>query len=365
MFRLLPIVAFSILFRFALADDARVPAFKYELSMSSRAQVKTYQGVRTEFKPLQFRGNSLKKIPGDAISYPVHVMCTSTEDGVDVVAVEESAVAPRPEYQPERPEKSFYFEVKSIRLDSEGKVPVRIRFKDATDLYSLRYVNGVGLQLEAIDVKFGRIIEAGMVPEFSTLTHREGDQLWQCNPLTVSASKAGKPHWVCDIPMRGQPEIFSVLENVLFVRTTAGHSFYIMKDNGELLLYDASVMSGKNPSDDVLRLWQRDMGLTYEEREKRGFFRFIKAAVMLDEKRSIPLMLECVEEGQGLGEKCAAIAALEKFNDNPAFWPASFPTPPSFFLKRVGMKRVFPAEAAKAEREKWERVFKEQLPKQN
>jgi hypothetical protein len=161
--------------------------------------------------------------------------------------------------------------------------------------------------------------------------------------------------------MQGQPEAISVLDKVLFVKTSAGHSFYVTKDLGELIFYDNSLMSGENPARDIRAIWRRDMGLTFSDREKRGFFRFIKAAVMLDDKESIPLLIECVEQAQGLGEKCAAIAALEKFNGDGKFWPESLPPPPSFFLKKVGIKRVFPADAAKAERQKWEEVFRDLL----
>jgi hypothetical protein len=347
----------------ASADDPQVSAFDYELSLTSRPEGKTFLGFRSETKILKVRVESVKKVPGGSVMYPVRLVVANTPDGIDVNVATESPFTPSSDLRArEYPERGFYFEVKSLQLPENELVPFRLRFKDATDKYSLRYSKGQGLQLEAVDVKHGKIV-ASKVSDFVNMKTVDGQLTYQCNPLTISAIEAGKPKWSTDVAMRGQPEGIAVLDKVLFVKSTGGHSFYVMKDTGEILLYDSSVMAGKNPSDDVLALWERDMGRTYAEREKRGFFQFIKAAVMLDEKRSIPLMIRCVEDGFGLGEKCAAIAALEKFNGNPTLWPPKFPPPPSYFLKAVGMNKVFPEANAKAERAKWEKVFASYLQK--
>jgi hypothetical protein len=226
------------------------------------------------------------------------------------------------------------------------------------EVYSLRYREGEGLQLETVDSKFGEI-DAANVREFVNITEIEGGHVWQCNPLTVTASKNGEFLWASDIPMQGQPESLSVLNNVLFIKTTGGHSFYVMKDTGELLLYADSVMLGKNALEDLLRLWR----IGFRDPVHRRLYRFIRAAVILNEKRSIPLLIKSIEAGQGVDVKCAAIAALEKFNGNPEYWPVHLPPPPKWppqdtFLKRVGWNR---AVAAKGERPRWERIFKDQL----
>lgn len=347
----------------AVADDPQVSAFDYELSLASRPEGKTFLGIRSESKTLKVRVESVKKVPGGSIMYPVQVIVGNTPDGIDVNVAAESPFTPSSEPRAqELPERGFYFEINSLRLPDSELVPLRLRFKDATDVYGLRYSKGQGLSLESVDVGHGNIV-AGKVPDFVNVKAVDGQRTYQCNPLTISATEADKPKWSTDVFMKGQPESISALNNVLFIKSTGGHSLYVMKDTGEILLYDSSVMSGKNPSDDVLALRESDMGLSFAEREKRGFFRFIKAAVLLDEKRSIPLMIRCVEDGFGLDEKCAAVAALEKFNGNPDLWPANFPLPPSYFLNRVGMNRVFPARNAKAEREKWENVFASYLQK--
>jgi hypothetical protein len=84
--------------------------------------------------------------------------------------------------------------------------------------------------------------------------------------------------------------------------------------------------------------------------------------VILNDKSLIPLLFESIEKGFGLPDKCAAVAALEKFNGNPKLWleTPKLP-PPSYYLQAVGMNRVFPAEVARAERNRWERVFHDDI----
>lgn len=362
MCRLLALIVLLIVtLNISRAGDSTVAGFEYELSINSRTDWKNYYGVAVKHSILNFSGGSLAKIPGDAVCYPVHMMISSTAHGIEAIAAKETALTPKPFYPQERSERFFQFDIRSLKLPPNGQIELSLNFKDATDVYVLRYREGQGLRLEAEDVHLGKIVMA-TVPEFVNLTQTEGKYVWQCNPLTISASKDGDPLWSKDTPMQGQPESISIVGKVLFIKTSRGHSFYVLKDTGELVFYDNSVMKGERPSDDIRALWRRDMGLTFSEREKRGFFRFIKAAVLLDDKESIPLLIQCVEDGQGLGEKCAAIAALEKFNGNPNLWPQTLPPPSSFFLKSVGMNRVFPENNAKAERKKWEEVFKDQLP---
>jgi hypothetical protein len=339
----------------AATQEATVRAYKYELSLKSRSEWTNHFGVSVEYKLLGFRGVSPGKVPGNGPSDNVFVTTTSTSDGIDAVATKSDSFVGKPKYPPEKPAKYFQFDIKSLQLKPDGWARVRFEFQDATDVFFLRYCPGEGLKLEPVNVAFGRT-DVAIVPEFVNLITREGNCAWQCNSLTTSATKDGKPLWSTDLPMQGQPESMSVLDQLLFVKTTGGHSFYIRKDTGKMVFYDDSVMVGKNATDDILFLWHRDVGFTLQQRNKKGFYRFIRAAVLLDNKRFIPLLLECVEKGQGLPEKCAAVAALEKFNGNPDLWVDE-----GRLMEVVGMNRVFPAGAAKAERTKWETVFKDQL----
>ncbi|MEX2318159.1 MAG: hypothetical protein WD669_13455 [Pirellulales bacterium] len=343
----------------AFADDSQVTAFPYMLHMSSRSEwMRQVGAVRVEYKLLSFRGDSVARVPGSAKGHSVVIRASSTDEGVDLLATESVTYSPKPEYPRDKPETGFHFEIKSIVLSPEGMARLSLRFKDSTEDFRLRYIKDEGLRLEAVNAKFGDTASA-TVPEFVNLTATNGETLWQCNPLTISATKNGKVFWRADIPLQGRPEVLRELKKVLFVKSSAGHAYYILKETGELVLYDATAMAGNDPSDDLLKAWKDNLARTYAERQKVGFFRFIRAAVLLNERRAIPLLIECIDKGEGLEEKCAAIAALEKFNGRPEFWVAK-PGPSSFF-KKVGMDRVFPAEAMKAEREKWEVIFKGQL----
>lgn len=347
----------------ALADEPGVNAFKYEFSVRSYSAWTSHFGVSVEYKVLEFRGESIERIPGDAAGYQVFMKVSGSTGGVTASAREEMEFVGHPEYPPDKPQRSFHFQPKSIQLTSAGEAGVRLKFKDATDDYLLRYVKGEGLRLEEVNARFGKIVTS-TVPEFVILKRAAGRYVWQCSPFAISATKDGIPLWSSDIPMEGLPEVMSVLDEVLFIKTTSGHSFYVLRDTGELVFYDGRKMSGNDPSDDILALWQREIDLAPYDLVRRGYFRFIRASVMLNEKRAIPLLIECIERGRDLNEKCAAIAALEKFNGNPGLWSSDYRLPPSYFLKKVGMKRVFPTEARKAERKKWENLFEEYLKKE-
>ena len=301
-----------------ITQEVAVPALEYQLSLKSRSEWKSYFGVSVEYKLLDFRGASPEKIPGNSAGDLIFFTATSGVEGIDAVARNAESFVGKPMYPPQKPAKQFHFDIKSLQLMPGGWARVRFAFQDATDVFFLRYRSGEGLRLEPVDVAFGRIDKA-ILPDFVNLTKLDGDCVWQCNPLTTSAAKNGKPLWSSDLPMQGQPESMSVLDQVLFVKTTGGHSFYVFKDTGKLVFYDDSVMAGKNATDDILTLWQKDIGRTRQERNKKGFYRFINAAVLLNDKRFIPLLLECVEKGQGLPEKCGCRRGIGEVPRQPQF----------------------------------------------
>jgi hypothetical protein len=336
------------------ADEAGVSAFEYRLSAKYYSNAGTMLRTRAGSNRLAIIGESSKLVSGDSVFHIVETKMAKMVDTIEIRTVGETGFSPMPEYPSERPERHFRVEVTSLALPPDGLVRIRLMFRDATETLSLHYVKGEGLQLLVDQARFGKV-DQGLIAEFANLEASENGITYQCNPLTTSASKDGQLLWSRDLAMPGQPESLRILKDVLFVTTTTGQSFYVMKNTGELVIFDTTVMGGKDPADDVLALWQRDMKRTFRERKKRGFFRYMRAAVMLNDRRTISLFIECVEKGQGLPEKCAAVAALERFNGNPALWVTN--PRPSEMLIRVGMNRVFPADAAKAERLKWEAVF--------
>ena len=346
----------------AAAVEPRVSVFEYELTARSRDDSAGLFGFGVAYTAFRIQCSSVEQIPGNEPFHSAQVTVASSRDGIDVVAVSESEFLGKPEYPKLKPKWWFSFDIKSLQLRPDGTAALNFRFKDVTEKYMLKYANGEGLTLEPVDAEHGKIV-AGRFPNFSNVAETHDGILYQCNSLTISAVKDGKSVWSVDLPKIGRPESLKVLDKTLFVTTKGGQSFYVLRDTGEFLFFHGSVMAGGNPADDIRSIWQKELGMTFREREKRGYRRFINAAVKLEDKNSIPLLIATIDNGQGLEEKCAAIAALEKFNGNKNAWPEPLPRDPSYFMRTIGMRRAYPDENRKSEIEKWKKIFKDDLEK--
>ena len=333
-------------------------------------------------------GRSLKRVPGDTTCHIAEIKLESTPEGFAAVAVRESGITPMPMYPPERPERGFRITIRSLRLPPDGERLLRIRFKDATDTYRLRYVEGKGLLFDEVDLQTASSVsvDATFFHRFTRLTQKEDEYVWRCNPITTSATKNGELLWLNDIAMKGRPKTMAVLDKVLFVRTSTDHSFYVLKETGEVVFHSDKLLSGKDPWADVLPLWQEEMARAKEERhrlqevsewrkggekpawieKKRGkrpkghriaFYKYIRAAALLEERRAIPLLIQCIPGGSTLQEGAAAVAALEKINGNAGPWNEA--GHPGIFLGDdvIPMNRVWPKENNLAEQAKWREIF--------
>jgi hypothetical protein len=333
--------------------DATIAAFKYELVLQFEPMQGYISRISTKANILRLRGESLARIPGKSPTQFVNVKTTIANGVIDIAATEAVRISAMPVYPNDKPASMFRSEMRKLCLSVNDDVRVRIRFKDATDHYVLRYLDGQGLRLESIATVNGKT-DAKSGPEFRLLKRSDDEINWHCNPLTMWATTGGKVLWSTDVEMEGPPKNMRVLDDVLFVTTTADHSIYVRKDTGEIAFYDKSILPGQDPVDEILTLGRENMAL---DGPRRSLSRFITAAVVLNDRRAIPFLFDCVEKGFGLPEKAMAVAALEKFNGNPEFWKPKNQKPGKMHLHWVGMGRVYPNENRQAEIAKWRKAF--------
>ena len=258
---------------------------------------------------------------------------------------------------PDKPAAMFRCEVRRLLLIND-EVRVRLRFKDSTHHYLVRYEDGKGLRLVPVGPANGVQVDAVSVGEFSVLTESNAETTWYCNALSTWATKGDMLLWSTDVPMEGQPKSMKILGDVLFVTTKAGHSFYIRKDTGEVAFYDKTVLPGNDPMKEVLENGRDNMAI---DGRRRSLARFITAAVVLNDRRAIPFLIDCIDKGDGLQVKAMAVGALEKFNGNPDLWAPKNPKPGQMHLHWVGTKRVYPNENRQAEIARWRKVFAAEL----
>ena len=240
--------------------EATIVAFKYNLSLRSIPMQGYTGGLVTDASMLQFRGESPERIPGDDRTQFVSVKTQIGHGVIDIVATREFGLNGMPVYPPEKPASTFRSDVRSLRFAKDDEIRVRIRFKDGSDHYLLRYTDGKGLWLEPLASVNGRV-EAGSIPAFANLTQSEEGIAWHCNELSTWATTGDKVLWSTDVRMAGQPKSMSLLKDVLFVTTTAGHSFYVRKDTGEVAFYDKSILPGNAPLDEILKLGRANMAI--------------------------------------------------------------------------------------------------------
>jgi hypothetical protein len=96
---------------------------------------------------------------------------------------------------------------------------------------------------------------------------------------------------------------------------------------------------------------------------RKSLARFIYASVILDDRRSIPFLIDCIEKGDMVPVKSMAVAALEKFNGNPEYWKPIDPKTGTVNWAMVPWSRVMNADQRKLETEHWRKVFAHELAK--
>lgn len=334
--------------------------FEYKLSIRA-LNIQGYvmqghwSGVSTNSTVLQLKGDSPKRVPGDANVRYLTMKSTAGKGLIDIVVTNESIESGMPDYPPDKPGASFRCELRSLILVN-NEARVRIRFKDSTDYFRLRYEDGVGLHLETLSPEV-QIVD-GLVPDFRVIEQARGDTTYYSNALTTWAMDGDKLLWSIDLPMEGQPDTMKVINKVVFITTTAGHSFYILRDTGAFVFYEESIMPGNDPIAEVLKLGRENMKFTDR---RRRLERFITACVVLDDRRAIPFLIDCIENGNSLQPIAMAIAALEKFNGNPNLWSPKNPKAGSSPLMIVGMDRA--EKDRDSEIAKWREVFADELAK--
>lgn len=357
--------------------EPALPSYPYSLTVDL-VKYQNGQSFSTfDHHVLAIRGASTKRVPGSSPYYFSVLTVEPIANGIDAIATEESHITAMPIYPKDRSERGFRFVLNSLRLPASGEQMLRVRFSDSTDIYRIRYENG--LHVEPVDLEGGSI-EPTSFPRFRNINVIDGQDTYQCNPITTSATRKGALLWTNDIGMDGQPETLEVLEKVLLVRTTVGHTLYVLKETGEVVFYARAVLGGKDPWAEVMPYWLEDVanadsvvqrhrnavearerGESIERPKSPARFKhpnrypYIRAAALLEDQRAIPLLIECVGDGFGLQEKAAAVAALEKINGNATPWKEA--RHPGLFLGAIAMDRVYPKENALAEQAKWRETF--------
>lgn len=342
--------------------SSTVSGFDYKLSLQA-AFTQGYvirgriNGVSTKSNMLQLRAESPERVPGDAPAKFVALNATLDDGLIDLAATKQYVGSGRPKYPPDKPAASFSSELRHLILVND-EARLRVRFQDSAQHYLLKYEDGKGLSLRSLDSNSQVQSDAKSIPDFVVLRESEDGKTWFCNPLTTWATDGDKLIWSTDVQMEGQPKTIKLVGDVLFVTTTAGHSFYIRKETGEVAFYDKSLMAGVDPFGEVLALGRANMAI---QNKRRSLARFIYAAVILNDRRAIPFLIDCIENGDGIPVKTMAVAALEKYNGSTEAWKPTDPKTGVVIFNMVPMSRVYPAENRQAEIAKWREEFAQEL----
>ncbi len=194
---------------FAELGELKEPAatgFQYKLSihplnMQGYVMRGHWNGVSTNSTVLLFRGESPNRIPGDANARYLAMKSTASKELIDIVATQEYTSSGMPDYPPDKPEAAFRCELRSLILVN-NEARIRIRSKDSTDYFRLRYQDGVGLHLETLSSEV-QLVD-GLLPDFRVIEQTKGDNKWYSNALTTWAMDGDKLLWSIDLPMEGR-----------------------------------------------------------------------------------------------------------------------------------------------------------------
>jgi hypothetical protein len=352
---------FALILLLAVAESP-VEAFQYELSMVARPQRMRSEYLDTKSFQLLFNGVSKKVIGPEETGFFVFALADMTPSGVEVVAKEQHDLAnhlSRGEIPSERPNNGFNFELKSVAIPPSGSLPLRVHFKDAVDEFVLRHDKD-GLHLEAVKSTFGTV-KVGDVPAFKIIRTASEGVDYLCNPFGISAYENGKLKWRTDVRIHQEPDSISVVGDAVYVTTTGGYSLYLLKENGGLLIHHNKLLGGQDPVAETIAAGREAAKLPYGKMPDRILCRYYQTAVELNDRRVIPLLIDSVELGMGIDDKMLAVAALEKFNGKPEAWEPLYKKSRKSLYKSIGMSRVFPDAANKAECDRWRKVFEDEL----
>lgn len=342
--------------------DPTVSGFLYKLSLqAANAQGYIIQGrmngVTTGANVLRFRGESPERVPGAASANFVALKRTINNGLIDLAATEQYVGSGMGEHPPDKPAASFRFELRHlVFINNEARL--RIRFQGETRHFLLEYEDAKGLALRSLDA--GGSTELVVGGNFAMLRESGDGKTWYCNPLTTWAMDSSGLLWSTDVQMEGQPKTMKPVGDLLFVTTTAGHSFYIRKDTGELAFYYKSLMAGVDPMKEVLTIAEESLVLGIP---RRSLARFIYAGVILDDRRSIPFLIDCIEKGDTVPVKSMAIAALEWFNGNPEYWKPLDAETGTVNWQMTPWSRIKTNDLRQAETVHWRKVFAKELAK--
>ena len=150
--------------------------------------------------------------------------------------------------------------------------------------------------------------------------------MYWCNPLSLTAVHGEDVLWHRPVRVWGQPKTIQVVGQTLFVTTSSGQSFYSRKSNGEIIYYANEILAGKDAVAEIIDAARRAIAKAPTRLDLR-LSAHLEALVELEDRRALPLLIECIEVASD--ERGMVIAGLEKFNGQPENWDKHRPGPGS------------------------------------
>ncbi|KKL09571.1 hypothetical protein LCGC14_2564540, partial [marine sediment metagenome] len=235
-----------------------------------------------------------------------------------------------------------------LHFPPDGAVPLRLNFLGASEVFVLRLDPLGGLRLEGLALRHGRIV-GGEVDKFAVASVTEGRRRYQCCNLSASADERGKHLWTRRLTIEGRPVAITVVGPALLVITSAGHSQYLRKADGEPILYHKGELPGRSPLAEVLS----SAAQAHAAGGRRaGLGDHIWAVATLGDTRGAGFLIECIDKASGLRNKALAVAALELLAGNKKMWPKGGPKD-----VRALHRRVKTPQARAGEVRRWEKRF--------
>ncbi len=345
--------------------ESPVEPFHYNLSMEMQPRGGFASKIaRRDTFYLRFVAQSDELTPRHEPVQYVHAVVLQAADGADATALKQfnvpqsSASMIEGELPAERPQNGFQFKLEALTIPPSGSLPLRIHFKDHVDEFTFR-LDGKGLRLEADKSEYGTVNPHDPIP-FTILEVDAAGVVYRASPLGVSAFKDGKSRWSTDIQFYKDPSEIKIVGETVYVATTGGYSLYLLKDTGALLTQHIGLLGGADPVGETIAAGVALTKLPFDERVGRPLFNYYQTGVVLNDRRVIPFLIESVDLGFGLPDKMLAVAGLEKFNGDSDAWNSGYKMRGNALYKSIGMARVSPEAANKAERDRWREIFKDE-----
>lgn len=354
----------ALLLLLAVAESPVEP-FHYNLSLEAQPRGGFASNTtRRDTFYLKFKAESNKLIPRDAPGHYVYAMASQTSKGVEAVAREQFDIHGNTgayigvDLPAHRPQSGFEFKLEALTIPPGGSLPLRIHFKDHVDEFAFR-LDEKGLRLDAAESEYGTVNAHDPIP-FKILQTEANGVVYRASSLGVSAFKDGECKWVTDLQFYKEPSEIRTVGETVCVATAGGYSHYFLKDTGAPLTQHTALLGGVDPVGETIEAGVALAKLPFKKRVGQPLFNFYQTGVVLEDRRVIPLLIESIDLGFGLPDKMMAIAGLEKFNGNADAWKSSYKVRGNAIYKSVGMSRVIPAAANKAECDRWREVFKDE-----